>query len=82
MVFVWNRRLQNEWLCRPGDDPRFEGLLNLSGIICEIVDMTWGEEVEDQDLLPSPSELVAMMRDLADRIDQRTNSREQADHTP
>jgi hypothetical protein len=64
--------LPDAWDLHPDADPRCAGLLDLANTILEVLDMASGEAEED-DLLPHPMELVAMLKSAAERIAERTS---------
>jgi hypothetical protein len=75
MIETWEKQpsLPDTWHLHPSDDPRFEGLLDLSNAICDAFE--FATEGSGDDLIPTPLELAAMLRSQAERLEFYTDSR-------
>ena len=73
MITVFERRrFPNWWTTHPDFDPRFRGLLDLSKGIAYVFDFASGDS--DDDLVLTPSELAACLREAAEQIEMWTDN--------
>jgi hypothetical protein len=71
---IWEMRSRpDDWDVHPAQDARFNGLLRLSNVICDVFDYAAGD-CEDAivEMLPTPLELASMLREAADQIQAMT----------
>ena len=72
-------RLPNWWDRHPSEDPRFKGMMRVAWAMGDALEFAAGTyeydrelTANDEDFIPQPLDLVAMLRELATRIESLT----------
>ena len=69
MIEIWERTiLPDAWVLPSSEDPRLAGLVRLANLICDADEQADGRMPEDEPV-PAPLELAALLRDAAEQIE-------------